>query len=62
MKLDPVLAEIRNVREAYALKFAGNVRAMIADIRERQKLGGRSTVARPPKLIDAAEEPVQKAS
>ena len=35
MKLDPVLAEIRKTREAYAEKFAGDVRAMLADIRKR---------------------------
>ena len=51
MKLDPVLAEIRKTREAYAEKFAGDVRAMLADIRARQRSGGRPSVARPPKKI-----------
>ena len=35
MKLDPVLTEIRAVREAYAEKFSGDVKGMLADIRER---------------------------
>jgi hypothetical protein len=55
MKLDPVLAEIRRTREAYAEKFGGDIRAMIADLRARQKQGGRTIVARPPKRIKPAE-------
>jgi hypothetical protein len=31
MKLDPVLAEIRAVREGYAEKFRGNIAAMLED-------------------------------
>lgn len=52
MKLDPILAEIRQTREAYAARFAGDVRAMLADIRQRQEQGGRKTVARPAKRLD----------
>ena len=51
MKLDPVLTEIRDTREAYAEKFAGNVIAMMADIRNRQQEGNRETVSRPAKRI-----------
>ena len=49
MKLDPVLAELRKVREAYAEKFAGNVAGMLADLRNRQREGGRKSVPLPPK-------------
>jgi hypothetical protein len=51
MKLDPVLAEIRAVREAYAEKFAGDVPAMLADLRKREQEGGRKTVSRPARRI-----------
>ena len=51
MKLDPVLAEIRAAREAYAEKFAGDVKGMLEDIRKRQHQGGRKVVARPPKRV-----------
>jgi hypothetical protein len=51
MKLDPVLAEIRAIREAYSLKFAGNVKGMLADLRQRQQQSGRKTVARQPKRL-----------
>jgi hypothetical protein len=57
MKLDPVLAEIRAVREAYAEKFAGDIQAMLADIRERQREGGRKVISRPAKRITPTQEP-----
>ena len=53
MKLDPVLAEIRAVREAYALRFSGNVKGMLADMRKRQEQGGRRVVSRPAKRLAA---------
>lgn len=52
MKLDPVLAEIRMTREAYAERFAGDVKAMLADLRKRGKESGRPTVTRPPRRIE----------
>ena len=58
MKLDPVLAEIRAVREAYAERFAGDVKALLADIRKRQAQGGRQVVARAPKRLAIVEESV----
>jgi hypothetical protein len=54
MKLDPILAEIRQVREAFANKFSGDVRAMMNDIRRRQGQSGHPVVSRPPKRIDQA--------
>ena len=51
MKLDPVLAEIRAVREAYSSRFGGDVKAMLADLRKRQQEGGRKVVTRPAKPI-----------
>ena len=51
MKLDPVLTEIRQTREAYAARFAGDVKAMLSDLRDRQRQGGRKSVARPAKRL-----------
>ncbi len=53
MRLDPVLAEIRQVREAYAERFGGDIGAMVADLRRRQKASGRPSVSRPPRRIEA---------
>jgi hypothetical protein len=55
MKLDPVIAEIRAVREAYAEKFAGDIKAMVADIRTRQQQGGRKVISRPPKRLPVSQ-------
>jgi hypothetical protein len=57
MKPDPILAEIRRVREAYAEQFAGDIRAMLADLRRRQEQSGRKVVAREPKRIDTTTKP-----
>ncbi|MEX0614232.1 MAG: hypothetical protein WD738_08485 [Pirellulales bacterium] len=51
MKPDPILAEIRRAREAYAEQFAGDVRAMLADLRRRQQESGRQDVSRSLKRI-----------
>ena len=51
MTNDPILAEIRRTREAYAERFAGDVKALLADLRRRQQQGGRPVVARSPKRI-----------
>jgi hypothetical protein len=61
MKLDPVLAEIRKTREAYAERFAGDVKALFADLERRQKDGGRPSVARPPRRIPESEDRVEHA-
>lgn len=51
MKLDPVLAEIRETREAYSERFGGDVSAMLADLRKREQQSGRKLVSRAPKRI-----------
>lgn len=51
MKLDPILAEIRRMRDAHAERFGGDIRAMLADLRRRQQEGGRPVVSRPPKRL-----------
>lgn len=55
MKPDPVLSEIRATREAYAKSFAGDVKAMMADIRRRQQEDERTTVSRPAKPIPVSQ-------
>lgn len=49
MKLDPVLAEVRRIREEYALKFNGDVHALLEDLRKRTQASGRKTVSLEPK-------------
>ena len=55
MKLDPVLAQVRKVREENAAQFQGNIHAMMDDIRRRQKESGHTAVAREPKRIEVSQ-------
>lgn len=50
MGLDPILSEVRRVREEYAQQFNGDVRAMMADLRRRHAESARQSVSRPPKI------------
>lgn len=36
MPIDPIVAEVRRVRVAFAERFAGDLEAMAADIRKRE--------------------------
>jgi hypothetical protein len=51
MYTDPIIDEIRKYRDQYAARFNYDVKAMLDDIRRRQKESGRKTVSRPPKRI-----------
>ena len=44
---DPIIAELRAIREAYAARFDYNVEAMFRDIRARQAASGREYVRLP---------------
>ena len=49
MPLDPVLAEVRRVREEYAQQFKGNVRAMMGDLQRRHAESDRQSASLQPK-------------
>jgi len=51
MKLDPILAEVRRIREEYASQFRGDVHAMMDDIRRRQRETNRQAVTLEPKRV-----------
>ena len=44
---DPIIAELRAVRKAYAARFDYDVEAMFKDIRARQEASGREYVRLP---------------
>jgi len=46
MTLDPVLSEVRQVREAYSQQFNGDVRAMMDDLRRRHCESNRKSASR----------------
>jgi len=50
MALDPILSEVRRIREEYAQQFNGDIRAMMDDLRRRHAESSRKSVTRQPKL------------
>jgi len=50
MVLDPILSEVRRIREQYVQQFNGDVRAMMDDLRRRHTESDRKSVTRQPKL------------
>jgi hypothetical protein len=49
MALDPILTDVRRIREQYAEQFCGNVRAMMDDLRRRHAESDRPSASREPK-------------
>lgn len=49
MKKDPIVEEIRKVRQAHAAKFAFDLKAICADLKEKEKNCGHPVVSFPPK-------------
>lgn len=55
-KMDPIIAEVRAIRQAYAARFNYDIEAIFRDIRARQEASGREYVRPPARSIAAAEE------
>ena len=53
MYADPIIDEIRKYRDQYAARFDYDAKAMLDDVRRRQKESGRKTVTRVPKRLAA---------
>jgi hypothetical protein len=50
MKPDPIVDEVRKVREAHAAKFNHDISAICADLRKKEKASGHPVVSGQPKL------------
>ncbi|MEI8373948.1 MAG: hypothetical protein WCJ35_14055 [Planctomycetota bacterium] len=48
---DPIVAEVRKVREEYARQFNFDLHAMCEDLRRKQKLSGGPVVSFPKKPV-----------
>jgi hypothetical protein len=62
MNTDTIVAEVRQARDTFAQRCNYDLRAMIADARERQEAGGRrvlSFAAKPPKKASPVPSPSQ---
>ena len=60
MALDPVLSEVRRVREEYAKQFNGDVRAMMDDLRRRHAESDRQSVSHQPNVRRKKPQPSAK--
>jgi len=49
MKLDPIVEEGRKARQAHAAKFNYDMKAIFADLKEKEKSCGHRVVSRPPR-------------
>lgn len=49
MTVDPIVEEIKRYREAYAVRFNHDTRAIVEDVRTRQGKNGRRIVQRVPR-------------
>lgn len=49
MEEDPIVAEVRRVREEHAAQFGCDLRAIVQDLQERQRSSGRTYVQSPPR-------------
>ena len=52
MQNDPVVEEVRKIRHAYAKQFGFDLRAMVADLRSKEK-------AHPARLVSFDPKPVR---
>jgi hypothetical protein len=53
---DPVVEEVRAIRDAYAARFNYDIEAMCRDLREEEARSGREVVSLPPKRIVPVEK------
>jgi hypothetical protein len=51
MNDDPIIAEVRKIREQYARRFNYDLDAICQDLKGRQKRSGRRVVSFPPKRV-----------
>ena len=51
---DPIIAEVRAIRQAYAARFDYDVEAIFRDIRARQEASGREYVQLAPRREESA--------
>jgi hypothetical protein len=53
--IDPIIAEVRKARDAYARKFNYDIQAMCRDLKKRQAQNANKIISLPPKRIKTME-------
>ncbi len=54
---DPIVKEVREIRQAHAAQFNYDLDAIFEDLKEQEKRSGRTYVSYPAKRIPASERP-----
>jgi hypothetical protein len=57
---DPIVEEVRRIREEHAARFGYDLKAIYEDLKETERRSGRKTVSLPPKRLK--DEQVEAAS
>ena len=57
MPQDPIVEEVRTIRDAHARRFAYDLDAICEDVRRRERESGVKTVTLPPRPVDPAPAP-----
>jgi hypothetical protein len=57
--IDPIVAEVRKARDAYAKKFNYDIKAMCRDLKNRQTQHANKIISRPAKKTRPTEIPLQ---
>lgn len=52
---DPIVAEVRKVREAHAAQFNYNLEAIYRNLKRQEKNSARAFVSYPPRRIESVE-------
>lgn len=52
---DPIIAEVRKARDAYARKFNYDIQAMCRDLKKKQARNADKVISLPPKRIKTLE-------
>jgi hypothetical protein len=54
---DPIVDEVRRIRDAHAAKFNYDLKAIFLDIKEQEKRSGRTYVSFAPARVEPTESP-----
>lgn len=58
--VDPIVEEVRQVRDAHAARFNYDLDAIVHDLREQQEKSGRTFINLPPRRTSRPSKPPQE--
>jgi hypothetical protein len=53
---DPIVAEVRRIRQAHAAQFGFDLEAIYKDLKAQEKQGQRRMVSFPPRRVSTAQQ------